>query len=283
MNFIRTLPLLGVLFLSPAKSPAQEAAESPLDLVIGGRHLVVPLPEGGFVRCDGIDPAWDKTIAATLPATNRLLASFGTRENRQGIRDGRKIDFSRNFNIQTLRSEESRELGTKAFAEIRADIRKEIENMKATLDAHLEKLAADGNRNLSRDLGIDAALEFSEAAVLGSFEDGDSALGFTLAMKVGSYAEGVPGKLPSVVAALILPVNGRLLMLYSTSSYTGESDRLEVERSVKAWGAAIAAANPKVEGPGIFGASTLSVLVGAILGIALALYLLLKRTHRPPA
>lgn len=258
---------------------AQGQAEPPVNLTIGGRNIVVPTPGNGFARCDGINPDWDSAMTATLPPTNRLLALFGTTADRDAIREGNSVDFSRNFSIQTIRSEENREIGTKTFSQVVGGIRKELDLMKGSFDAEYKKLAEQGSEKLSKDLGVDTSLEFSRPAVLGYFEEGETSLGFTIAMNVGVQSGEFSEQNRAVVAALIRPVNGRITLLYSAANYKGESDREEAERSVKAWGDAIIAANPVVEGSStsLFSGTPKAALIGGLIGFAGALVLLLKK------
>jgi hypothetical protein len=220
------------------------------DITVGGRLVKIPVPQG-YMRADGIHTVWDKAITAMLPESNRMLATYGTPEDVELLRKGTPADFSSNFNVQTVKSIESMEIGERTFTGMRAEVKKGIDGMRSKLDAEMKKLASQGNQKFEKDFGVDMALSISDTTVLGYFEETDISIGFTMAMKTGVAAEAGREESRSVVACLMTPVNGRLLSLYATVGYKGEADQKKAEASVKAWRDAILAINPKVEGPKI--------------------------------
>ncbi|HEY1084533.1 MAG TPA: hypothetical protein VGE29_19860 [Prosthecobacter sp.] len=284
--FLRAfLPLAALSSFSLAlPSTAQEktaASETqPHILTVGGRDLKVPNP-AGYVRCDGINTTWDQAIRSILPASNRMLATFGTTEDQGKIRDGEPTNYERNFNIQSVRSIENREIGERTFAGMRGEVQKEIMAMRSKLDAEMKRLADQGNKQMSKDFGVDVALSISDTAVLGFFEETDTSIGFTMVMNVGVGTGNEREVSKGIVACLMVPVNGRVVNLYSSDSYQGPEDQKEVESTVKSWRDAILAVNPRVQGPaagfdfeklGTF----IGIGVGAGLGYALVLWLVKK-------
>jgi len=154
----------------------------------------------------------------------------------------------RSLNIQVLHSVENLEIGEKTFAEVRGQVRKGIESDKANIQSQLNKLAETGAHKLREQYGVDAALKVSNTALLGYFEESPSALGFTMALKVqASGTNHLNDKV--VVAALLTPVNGRLIDLHATGDYFSEEDHHWAEQSVSAWRNSILAANPRLQGP----------------------------------
>jgi len=259
------------------------ATAQPASVEVGGRQILVPNP-GDFVRSDGVNPDVDSAKAALLPPSNRSLISFATKEDVEKLRQGEAAQSKRSFNIQVVRSIESREIGEKTFAQLRDESRAEIEKARATMDAQVQKLVASGNKRLAGQFGADAALSVSDTAVLGFFDEAPSSLGFTMAMKVGVKSDGgTPTKL--IAAAMMTPVNGRLLNLYAYAEYGSEADRQWAEKAVTAWRDAIRDANPKVQGPSAgmfdFGRVGRSALTGGIIGAAVGLVAwLLKRKKK---
>lgn len=235
---------------TPAPAPAPKAAaNAPVSVTIGDKELKIPRPAEGFERCDGINETVDKSLSGFLPASNRMLAYFCTNADAEALRGGKAADMKSNFNLQTLRPLETQEVGTKTFASVRGEMRKGVEGMKTKLDAEVQKLVEKGNTNITEQTKLDSALSVSNAAVLGFFDEANpNVLGFTMAVKVGGKIAGEEANLRSVVSTYMIPANGRLLLLYATRPFTKDADRQAVERSVKAWGDAIIAANPKIEG-----------------------------------
>ncbi len=221
-------------------------AAGPVVIDVGGRPIKLPEP-AGFVRCDGISKDWDFGMSSLLPASNRLLATFGTQADQDELGKGEVPDYSRNLNAQVTRSLETMEIGERTFSGMRAGIKAEIDKALVNLEAEMKKITEASNKMFNKNFGADAALSITDTAVLGYFEDTDSSLGFTMAMNVSAKGDSKPSR--SIAACLMIPINGRGVNLYSTAPYRQESDRQEVETSVKAWRDAILAVNPKVRGP----------------------------------
>jgi len=266
--------LLLIPFLAAAVSATSRAAP-PVDTVpVGFLKIKVP-PPAGFVRCDGIFAEWDKSMQSFLPAMNRLLATYGTPEDQAALGAGKAPDYSRNCNIQITRSFENQEIGERTFAGFREDMKSELLKMKSDIERQLQQLASDGSVRLNKGNGTDIALSISDTAFLGIFEDSDSALGFTMAMnaKVKSGSGGEE-KSRLVAAAMMSPVNGRLVNFYATLPYSGEADRIAAEKIVTGWREAVVAANPRVAGPdvpgGWFSGTLRMAIIGGVIGALVA-------------
>jgi hypothetical protein len=272
------LPAALLMLLLAASAHTADAQPESVD--VGGRAILVPNP-GDFMRSDGVNAVLDKATAALIPPSNRSLISFAPKEDVEMLKKGEVPLPKRSFNIQVVRSIESREIGEKTFTELRDQSRAEIEKMRATLDAEIKKLIAAGNTRLSGQFGTDLALNISNTAVLGFFDEAPSSLGFTMAMKVGAKSDGDARPTKRLVAAMMTPVNGRLLNLYAYSDYGSEADRQWAEKAVTAWRDAIREANPKVQGPSAggfdFGHILRSATVGGIIGAVIGLVLWLSK------
>lgn len=282
LNSLNPQPFIAALFLSLSLGTslrAEEAASDSTLFEIGGRNLRIP-PPVGFVRCDGINENWDTGLTSILPPTNRLIATYGSPEDQDLIRKASPPDYSRNFNIQTVRSVESREIGERTFAGLRKEVKKGMDHMRAKLDTELKKLTDQSNKKMSADFGVNNALEISDTVILGYFEESDTSIGFTMVMKVGLGNGDNREVTHGVVACLMTPVNGRLVNLYSSATYKGKEDQLLVEKTVMEWRDSIQAVNPKVEGPKAgfdweqFGFTT---GIGAGVGLFCGLFMLISK------
>lgn len=267
LSLLAPLALLGSM---PPVAAAAAPAPDSVQIDVGGKNIVV-LPPEGFVRCDGIYPDWDSMMSSMLPATNRLLVTYGTPEDHATLKAGQAPMYEKNFNIQVARKLETQEVGDRTFSQLRDEIQGELKKLSMTIDQELKKQVAAGNKKLSKEYGVEDALKISNTVVLGTFEESDTAFGFTMAMNVQGGGEQ-PSQV--VVAAMMTPVNGRLLNFYATAPFAGEADRQWAESSVAAWRNAVVAANPRVEGPSIgFDWSKVgrSTIIGAVVGGVLGL------------
>jgi hypothetical protein len=287
LNSLNSQSLIAVILLSLSLGTslrAEEAASDSTLFEIGGRNLRIP-PPAGFVRCDGINENWDTGFTSILPPSNRLLATYGSPEDQDLIRKSSPPDYSRNFNIQTVRSVESREIGERTFAGLRNEVKKGIDDMRTKLDTELKKLTDQSNKKMSADYGVYNALEISDTVILGYFEESDTSIGFTMVMKVGLGKGDNREVTHGVVACLMTPVNGRLVNLYSSATYKGKEDQLLVEKTVKEWRDSIQAVNPKVEGPTVgFDSERLGFMVGigAGVGLFIGLFRLISKKMKGP-
>lgn len=287
LPFPRLSLLLAGLVCVSGLSAQTSPTTGPYVLEVGGRPVKVP-PPAGFVRCDGINKEWDKAMSSLLPVSNRMLATFGTAEDQELLRKNTPSDYERNFNIQTLRTTENMEIGERTFSGLRSEMKKGLEDMQTKLEGELKKLAGQGNKYMQDAHNVDLALKISDTAMLGFFEDTASSLGFSMAIKMGmTGADGKREESRAVGACLMLPVNGRLVMLYSTAPYTGQTAQIEAETTVKSWRDSILAVNPRVAGPAAgfdwekVGQST---AIGAGIGLVIGLLAWIgKKFKRPQA
>lgn len=246
---------------------------------VGGRRLKLPTP-AGFERIDGLNPGKDQVMEAMLPATNRYLARY------EPLKDSATPDAGRSFSAQVLRSLEAREIGDRTFAEMKQQTKTELDQARAGIEAEFAKLKGKAEKAMKDATGADAALSVSDLAVLGYFGETSNSLGFTLAMNVAAKAGGNTSKGKDVIASMIVPVNGRLIYLYSNAGYKSEVDRQWAEKAVTEWRDAVLAANPRVIGPpanrSIFDGVGRSAIIGAIAGAIGGLVIMLLKKKRKP-
>jgi len=265
--------MLSVMALTALDVFAQ--VPGPVVLNVGGRSVTIPAPEGSFLRCDGINKEWDDFSASLLPETNRRLAYFGTKEDRDVLSRGKVPNFEKSYFIQVLKAIEAKEIGERTYSEVRDEVKKGLQTVQSRLDEEIEKASRAGDRKLKEKAGPEAALSFSGTAPLGVFEDTTNALGFSMALK--SHAKAGSGGIEdrSVVSAIVTPVNGRLLFLYCSQPYQSDADQKKAEASLVAWRNGILAANPKIEGPSASSfsfynlgrATVVGAMIGAFVGL----------------
>lgn len=235
-----------VAALSHLSHASDAAAERVAKVSIGGRELTIPMPDG-FDRYDGINPEVDKLFAAALPPSNRMLVNLAPNENVQELRSGTVPALSRSLNLQIVRELGSRDIGLSDFAGVRAEMRRELKKMEATIAEEIRKHSKKGSEKMKGATGTDVVFDITDTAMLGVFEDTDASLGFTMGMKVNAGAGTDVTDTRMVVSAIMTPVNGRLINVYANGDFRTEADRQWAEQAVKAWRDQIVGANPRME------------------------------------
>ncbi len=258
-------------------------AAEPALVEVGGRSLQIPAPEG-FERADRVLPLYDEVCEAMLPPSNRRLAAFARPEFVAKLRAGEIDDADRHFALQSTKQFEEKEISERAFRGAREALKQELEGLRAKLDEETQKLIASGKTTLAKQQGVELDLAVSDTAMLGFFEETDTALGFTLAMNV----QTPQGRDRQVCAAVVAPLQGRLVNFYAYSNYASEADRQWVESAARAWKDAAMATNPRVPGSVLdgfdFGSVASSALVGGVVGLVIGLgQWLRKKRSRPVA
>lgn len=245
-------------------------AAEPAVVEVGGRSLQIPAPEG-FERADRVLPRYDEICEAMLPSTNRRLATFARPDFVAKLRAGEIEDADRHFALQSTKQLEMKEISERSFRGARAELKRELEGLRAKLDEETQRLIAAGKATVAKQQGVELDLSVSDTAMLGIFEETDTALGFTLAMNV----ETPQGRERQVCAAVVAPVNGRMVNFYAYSNYADEADRHWVETAARAWKDAALAVNPRVPGSMLEGFDLDSVgrsaLIGGVVGLVIGL------------
>ena len=156
--------------------------------------------------------------------------------------------------------------------------------MEASIAREIAKVSNRAEQALQDATDLNAAFSLSDVVMLGCFDDSPESLGFTMAMNVAIRAGEADSKTRGVIAAALVPVNGRLIYLYANSDYRSESDRQWTEKAVAAWRDAVVAANPRVEGPpakaSVFSGALRSALIGGAAGGVIGLVMALFRKFR---
>ena len=158
----------------------------------------------------------------------------------------------------------------------------EIDKSEETIRKEIAKISGKAEKAIAEATDTEAALSLSDVAVLGCFDDSPSSLGFTMAMNIDAKAGDQTTKAKIVVAGMIVPVNGRLIYLYSNADFNSEADRTWAEQAVTAWRDVVVAANPRVEGPAAGGFNFEKIgrsgVIGAVIGgLAAGIAMLFKK------
>lgn len=245
---LRFSPLL-IAAAAALLSTGRPAVANPCTVVSGGRSITVPYPEG-FVRGDGVNSAFDASVTSFIPPTQRLLAYFILPEDLQNLQSGGAGGaHRRSFTLQVMKSLENREVGERAFAGIRDQMKAELSKAPAHASAETKRMLEEGIASAKRKFGsgADPGVNVIGNAFMGYFEDSPRALGFSMDLNTvePDPREGVIIR-RTLTARLLSPVNGRLFDFNATFPYNTEADRTLAEKAVVVWRDAVVAANPSV-------------------------------------
>ena len=254
------LSFIFCLLHSGAILHAEPTADSNL-VAVGNTKLKIPAPEG-FVRCDGVSEILDSALEGLVPRGNRYLAYFAPPEIYAKLKAGESPDIPQNFNVQTLRSAENRDIGPASFKEIVAQFRNEIDGMEPT----------DWDKMVSESaIGGEFSLELVGQPKI--FSDTESGLGFTTLL--AAEIDGV--KKQGVASCVMTLANGKLLYMYSTAPFGSLEETLANEKSVLKWAEAVQAVNP-VFIPEYRGQNW--AIIAAVVAVAVTVILLRRSKNR---
>ena len=214
---------------------------------VGGNPIDIPAP-AGYVRCDGVSEDWDRLAAGFVSPQNRFLICFGSKEDLEALKKGEHPSLATSFNVQVAKSVEAREIGQATFGGVKAELKAGLGKPSKSAG----ELSKQASASIGKELNTSVDIDLSSPVFLGFFEDTDTSLGFTMTMSGSIKGEaGEQTVDPIVVAAIITPVNGRLLNFYCTMPYAAndEKARALAEKTVSEWASDTVQANPKVAGP----------------------------------
>jgi hypothetical protein len=268
---ISAVLIAGVLASRAVADEPPAAVAKTHTVLVGGRPIQLPEP-AGYVRSDGRDPQKDQLMGAAVGPSNRYLARFDPPEGDPSTESAKK---QRELSAQVVISTENMEIGEKTFATSRDEMKAGIEKMKSSIGEKLEEISRRTGKAISKESGVETALDLSGVAIFGFFEDTPNSLGFSMAMNVKVTADGKNSIEKKVTSAMMVPVNGRLILLYSLSNFASEEDRKWAESAVATWRDAVVAANPRVQGPdrmgSMFNGVSRSALIGGCVGVLVGL------------
>lgn len=230
-DFMSRLPLVACLFLAARMAVADNTTVS-----VGGTSITLPAP-AGFFRYDGKSAKVDSYEQKLLPATNRLLADFGSEEDVADVLLDRLPTLERHFSAQTLRSAESLELTATAFG----NMKPEIAHTVAEQASKYRDLAK--NLETSASVAIGSRLTIGESIPLGVFDDTADSICFSMLSKV--KVEVLSDAYVSISTCCVVRVSNRVLYLLSSSPYRDKSDIEWARRNVKLWRDAVLKANAR--------------------------------------
>ncbi|MEI7820799.1 MAG: hypothetical protein WCK55_07765 [Verrucomicrobiota bacterium] len=213
--------LLGLLLLVSRIA----GAETPT-VTIGGTIISLP-PPVGFFRYDGKSSIIDKIEQRLLPASNRLLAAFGSEETLAEVLIDHIPKIERHFSAQSVRELESLDVPQAGFAEMRPGIRDAFTPQSGKYSSIIKELESNASSISS------AVLKIGEMIPLRIFDDTKESICFSMLCKV--QVDTIPRSYVSIVAGAVVRVRNRIFYLYASVPYHDKADIEWARRSVQQW------------------------------------------------
>ena len=227
--------VLAALVLSCADQTLGEG-----EFAVGRKKVKIPNPES-YVRIDGINADYDRVISSALPATNKLLAFFGTEKDRGDLKGGREVQAMRNFNAQSINARMDCTLAN--FATVSAMVEKETKGESEKLNAMIKENTKDTLEMIS-DLSDDkVALQLGTPVPLGVLDKGDTWVTFAMKIPMEITTDGKKEKVVNTTVNSLVLVNSKVIGLYGTHIDGGDDAMDKLKEDIDAWKAAVFEAN----------------------------------------
>jgi hypothetical protein len=240
----------------------------------GGKLLIIP-PPPDMIRSDGIHPAWDEKLAASLPSKQKLLGFYCTFEDRVRIERQAPPASDRDCVLHIREADINRNVTSWGLGSLEDDIDDEIDQVLKDVGMQLAKTLSAGS--LREDEDEDADVEVSpealsaspgNASLLGWFGETKHSFGYTIGLDIVRGEGGTARTLPMVTSTAVALVNGRMLSFQATSSEGGEAARIWTEKTATTWSHLAIAANKEYDAPSwIWRGIKIVLLVALLIGI----------------
>lgn len=228
--------LLAVLFWAGLSAGA--FAE---DIDVGGRPISIPFPDGFVELTPEMGPYYETMAAYTMPTNVRFFTLVPT-ATAETLSSGEYVDLPRFFNIESERAMMDRSVSTSDFAELRAYLSSQLEQLFVTVEDTIGEVVDQGNAALSESYGAEVEVDVGKTVPLSIHTNTEDKLAFTSRTVVAGSFDGVSSEPDTVITtSLILHVQDKVLFLYV---YGGADDIEWTRQQAAAWGDAILAANP---------------------------------------
>jgi hypothetical protein len=211
------------------------------DIDVGESTISIPFPDGFVELTPEMGPYYDTMAAYTMPTNVRFFTLVPT-ETAETLLSGEYVDLPRFFNIESERAMMDRSVSTSDFAELRAYLSSQLEQLFVTVEETVGEVVDQSNAALSESYGAEVKADVGETVPLSVHTNTENKLAFTSKTTVGGTFDGAASEPDTIITtSLILHVQDKVLFLY----VYGTGDDIEwTRRQAAAWGDAILAANP---------------------------------------
>ncbi|MEZ5329752.1 MAG: hypothetical protein R3F19_32285 [Verrucomicrobiales bacterium] len=238
------------------------------EILCGGKLLIIP-PPPDMIRSDGIHPAWDDTVAASLPPKEKLLAYYSTFEDRVRIERQAPPASDRDCILRIREADLDRNVTSWGLGGLEDDIDDDMELVLKDVGTQLAKLLSAGSTPEVDSSGETAAFASSttaaNASLLGWFGNTKHSFGYTIGLDL---KKGDGSTLPMVSSTSVALVNGRMLSFQATTSEGGDAARAWAENTAFTWSSLAVTANKEYNAPSwIWRGIKLALLIALIIGL----------------
>jgi hypothetical protein len=246
-----TLRTLGLLAFCAALSFDAARGETH-GFNVGGTPITIPAPVA-FFRCDGKNNEIDQLHRSFVPASNRLLAVFGSEDALAQTLTGAFPIMDRSFAAQSSQKFDSLVVSSSAFKTLKAELRPMLQAADRKLfSGVLDEIENKASSVLSSVSQTSMKLKFGETVMLGVFDETPNSFCFSTLTKgqLGDSKFAKPSEAVVISAGCTLHVCSKIIYLYCHSTYREKGDIEWARSNLTKWRDAVIAANPlPVSGP----------------------------------
>ena len=256
--------------LSLALVLAMFGASQASEVEIGKRRIEVPFP-AGFVELSPKMSPYYETMRAYVSTENTRFMTLIEEADADALLRGEEIALTRYVNVETARNLSSVSVSSADFADFRAILRDQVQDMYASVEDKVESMLEQGNRSLSAEFSVDVAVDVGGIVPLPVHLDTDNRIANSMFATVDATVAGESAGAETISAtSLVLHVQDKVLFLYV---YAAKDDLEWTRATAAAMSDSIIAANPltddarrAIERPGGFdwGAVLTKALVAAL-------------------
>ena len=215
-------------------------------LDVGGTPIRLPEPIG-FFRCDGKTNEFDQLQRSFIPASNRLLAAFGSEDDLAQILTGALPALERNFTAQSSNSYDSDNISSSGFNQLKKGMRSQLDEGREKMRDVLASIENSGSSSISTAVDSSTIFKFGDMVMLGVFDETPDSICFSTLIKgrIEAPKLGKPAEWVSIAAGCTLHVRNKIIYLYCTSKYRGKGDIEWARSNLAKWRDSVLAANQR--------------------------------------
>lgn len=220
------------------------AADATYAAPIGRALVALPVPPGFVEPSRSLPPM--RTLGERMtPPSNRLLALFIDEADEREAREGRNPGMLRYYMAQTLRQTEEQALSSADFAEIKAMLRQQYQQLLSNVAGAAQGHLDNAMREIGRDTGQALpALKLGELRGLEVFDEREASISLLAMTKLAlQQAGGQVLEMPLAMSITTARVKDKLVYFYAYSQYRDKADLDWLRSTTGEWLPRLAAAN----------------------------------------
>lgn len=184
------------------------------EVEVGDRTITIPFPEGFVALTPEMSPYYEMMQAYIGPSNVRYL-SLIPESAAEALLQGQTVEVRRYINIESEATLSNRSVSSSDFADFKAVLRDQVEQMYDEVEREMPRLMEKGNRELSEQWAADVAIQVGGFVPLPVHLDTERAIASSMYATVRTTV-GAEDAGPVVVSAtsLFLHARDKVLFLY---------------------------------------------------------------------